>query len=123
MWSGGWIAGPLSLAIWMSVVTGIAMGAGLIVGARLGPPGRSTLVGIAAYAAVAWLIYVPIGVIGSIWQGLQDGSIADAGTAATRVPVGLAYGFVSSIYMVLLLLPLGAAWVVSFRVLGRLVRP
>jgi len=110
--------GELVLAV--SVLAAIAILAGGIVGARIGPSMTSSVLGIVAYAAVAYLLFVPVGVAWAIWEGIGDGSIADAGALVITVAGRLAYGLVSTLYVVILALPLGVAWVVAFRGLGRM---
>ena len=108
--------GELVLAV--SVLAAIAIVAGGIVGARIGPSMTSSVLGIVAYAAVAWLVFVPVGVARTVLGALGEGRM-DASDLAITLFGGLAYGLVSSLYMVILLLPLGVVWVVAFRVLGR----
>ena len=108
--------GELVLAV--SVLAAIAILAGGIVGARIGPSMTSSVLGIVAYAAVAWLVFVPVGVARTVLGALGEGRM-DASDLAITLFGGLAYGLVSSLYMVILLLPLGVVWVVAFRVLGR----
>lgn len=118
-WISGWGGTPGEFVLALSILSAVAIVAGWIVGSRVGSSTRSTMLGVVAYAATAWLIYVPVGVIGSTWQGVQDGSVADLGTVAVRTTGGLAYGLVSSIWVVILLLPFGAGWMLTYRLLQR----
>ena len=118
-WVAAWYQSIGELVIAVSVLAVIAILAGGIVGARIGPSMTSSVLGIVAYAAVAWLVFVPVGVARTVLGALGEGRIKDASDLAITLFGGLAYGLVSSLYMVILLLPLGVVWVVAFRVLGR----
>jgi len=117
-WVAAWYQSIGELVIAVSVLAVIAILAGGIVGARIGPSMTSSVLGIVAYAAVAWLVFVPVGVARTVLGALGEGRM-DASDLAITLFGGLAYGLVSSLYMVILLLPLGVVWVVAFRVLGR----
>jgi len=118
-WAAVWYQSVVGLVLIVSILATIAILAGGLVGARIGPSMTSSALGVGAYAAVAWLLFVPIGVAWAIWEGFGDGSIRDAAGLAVTVAGRLAYGLVSTLYMVFLLLPLGVSWIVAFRVLGR----
>lgn len=118
-WISGWGGTPGEFVLALSILSVVAIVAGWIVGPRVGSSTRSTLLGVVAYAMVGWLIYLPVGVVGSTWQGVRDGSIADLGSVAVRITGGLAYGLVSSIWVVILLLPFGAGWMLTYRLLRR----
>ena len=95
--------------------------AGWIVGSRIESSIRSSLLGMIAFAGAAWLTFVPFSVIQGTWQRVQDGGATDP-TAVVAAMVGLlAYAFVSSSYIVPLLVPFGAVWMVAFRLLRRAV--
>lgn len=118
-WIAGWSGTPGAFLVSLIAISVVAVVAGWVVGSRVGASIRSSMLGVVAYAAMAWLIYVPVGVIGSSWQGIQDGSLTGP-VAVVVVMFGLlAYGLVSSIYMVMLLVPLGTAWMVTLRLLQR----
>lgn len=121
VWTGisGWGGTPVEFVFALSILSAVAIVAGWVVGPRIGPSIRSTLLGVVAYTVVACLTYVPVGVAGSTWQGVQDGSLADPVAVVTRLAGGLAYGLVSSIWVVILLLPFGAGWMVTYRLLQR----
>lgn len=118
--SAGRFGTPGQSLLAMATISGAAIVAGWIVGSRLGSSIRSSLLGVVAYVVVAWLIYIPIGALGSTWQGIEDASLPDLGAAVVRVAGGLAYGLVSSSWVLILLLPFGAAWLMTFRLLRRL---
>lgn len=118
-WISGWGGTPGEFILALSILSGVAIVADWVVGSRVGSSTRSTLLGVAAYALVAWSIYVPVGVVGSTWQGLWDGSVADLGTVAVRMAGGLAYGLVSSTWVVILMLPFGAGWMLTYRLRQR----
>ena len=117
-WVAAWYQSIGELVIAVSVLAVIAILAGGIMGARIGPSVTGSVLGIVAYAAVAWLVFVPVGVARTVLGALGEGRM-DASDLAITLFGGLAYGLVSSLYMVILLLPLGVVWVVAFRVLGR----
>lgn len=107
----------------LTTISVAAVVAGRIVGSRLGGSVRSSLLGVVAYSGVAWLIFVPLGVIGSTWQRVQDGSITDPAAVVVVVAGLLAYALVSSIWVPIYLMPFGAIWMVTFRLLGRALAP
>jgi len=119
IWISGWGGTPGEFVLALSMLSIVAIVAGWIVGSRAGSSIPSTLLGVVAYALVAWLIYVPSAIIVSTWQGVRDGSIADLGSVAVRTAGGLAYGLVSSLWVVILLLPFGAGWMLTYRLLRR----
>lgn len=120
---GRWNGTPSEFLLALTAVLIVAVVAGWIVGSRIGSSIRSSLLGVIAYAGAAWLSFVPFGVIQGTWQRVQDGGATDP-TAVVAAMVGLlAYAFVSSIYIVPLLVPFGAVWMVAFRLLRRVVAP
>ena len=119
VWIAVWSQSLGDVVLIVSIVATIAILAGGVVGARIGPSKTSSALGVVAYAAVAWLSFVPVGVAWAIWEGFADGSVSDASSLIVTVIGRLAYGLVSTLYMVVLLLPLGVAWIVAFRALGR----
>jgi hypothetical protein len=110
---------PRDLLLVLVTVAVVAVLAGWIVGSLLGSSTRSTLLGVVAYAGMAWVIYVPIWVTRSMWQRAQDGSLTDPAAVLVALVGPLAYGLVSSVWAVPLFLPLGAVWMITFRSLGR----
>lgn len=114
-----WHGTPAEFLLPLVTVSIVAVATGWIVGSRLGSSIRSSLLGVVAYAAVAWLIYLPVGVIGSTWQGIGDGRISDPQGLLVAVLGPLAYGLVSSAWVVVYLAPFGAVWVATFRLLHR----
>lgn len=102
-WIAGWSGTPGAFLVSLIAISVVAVVAGWVVGSRVGASIRSSM----------------LGVIGSSWQGIQDGSLTGP-VAVVVVMFGLlAYGLVSSIYMVMLLVPLGTAWMVTLRLLQR----
>jgi len=122
-WIVAWYQSIGALVLIVSLLAVIAILAGGVVGARIGPSLTSSILGVVAYAASAWLLFVPVGVARTILEGLSADRIRDGGSLLVTAVGGLAYGLVSTLYMVVLLLPLGAAWVVTFRALGHWSRP
>lgn len=119
----GWYGtlGESFLPLTMVLIAAVA--AGWIVGPRIGSSIRSSSLGVIAYAGAAWLTFVPFAVVQGAWQRVQDGGAADP-TAVVAAMVGLlAYASVSSIYIVPLLVPFGAVWMVAFRLLRRAPAP
>jgi len=115
----GWHGTLGEVLVPLTVVLIAAVVAGWVVGSRIGSSTRSSLLGVIAHAGVAWLTFVPFGVIQGTWQRVQDGGATDPVAVVVAMVGLLAYAFVSSVYVVPLLVPFGAVWMVAFRLLGR----
>ena len=115
----GWTGSPNQFALAFLAFTLVATLAGWIVGSRLGDLVAASLIGLVAFTLTASLIYVPIGAIGSTAQSGLDGSYPDLGATLGGLIGFAAYGFVTSVYAWIFLLPLGAGWVVAFRLFQR----
>ncbi len=115
----GWGGTPIEFARATAVLMAIAIAAGWIVGGRSGHSIRIALLDCVAYAAVAWLITLPIGVIGSTLTG---GAFASPIAAVGSVGSGLLYGLASSLYVIPLLTPFGAGWSLTYHLLRRGMR-
>jgi hypothetical protein len=115
----GWGGTRIEFIRATAVLLVIAIAAGWIVGGRSGRSIRSALLDCLAYAAVAWLITLPIGVIGSTWAGVSDGTFADPIAALGSMGPLLLYGLVSSFYVIPLLTPFGAGWSLTYHLLRR----
>jgi hypothetical protein len=115
----GWSGSPTQFVVSFLALSLVAALAGWVVGSRLGVSVLSSLVGLVAYVLTASFIYVPIGAIGSTAQGGLDGSYADLGALLGGLIGFAAYGFVTSVYAWIFLIPLGVGWIVAFRLLQR----
>lgn len=115
----GWGGTPIEFVQATAILLAIAITAGWIVGGRSGHSIHSALLDCVAYAAVAWLITWPIGVIGSTWAGVSDGTFADPIAALGSMGPLLLYGLVSSFYVIPLLTPFGAGWSLTYHLLRR----
>lgn len=118
-----WYGGPRESLMPLTTILIVAVVAGWIVGSRIGSSIRSSLLGIVGYSWAAWLIFVPFGVMGSTWERVQVGSITDPAAVVAGVAGLLAYALVASIWVPIYLLPVGAIWIVTFRLLGRVSAP
>lgn len=92
---------------------------GWIVGSRVGPTIRGSVLGVFGYALMAWLLWLPISVVGSTWQGVRDGSFANPVEVILAIVFQLAYAALLSIVLWIVALPLGVFWMVTFRLLRR----
>lgn len=117
----GWGNSPSQLGIATAQIALGAVVAGWIVGGRVGRSLRSYIFGLVAYGLVGRLVLLPIDVVGSSWQDLQAGRVADLAGVVVSAGGYLAYGLVSSIYVSVYLLPFGAGWMATFILLRRLV--
>ncbi len=124
IWIGisGWGGTPFEFVQGLAIIAAIAVVAGLIVGGRSGRSVRSLLLDAVAYPAVAWAFVLPIGVVGSTWTRVIDGSLSDPAGVVTSMFFLLLYGAVSAIYLIPLLTPFGAGWAVTYRALRRGMR-
>jgi hypothetical protein len=107
----------------LAVILIVTVVPGWVVGSRVGPTFRGSVLGVVAYAAVAWLLWIPIGVIGSTWQGVKDGSFANPLDVVLAMVFQLAYAALLSIFLWMVALLPGVIWIVVFRTLGRVVGP
>lgn len=119
----GWYGTPGEFLLPLTMILIVAVVAGSVVGSRIGSSTRSSLLGVIAYAGAAWLTFVPFGVIQGTWQRVQDGGATDPAVVVAAMVGLLAYAFVSSIYVVPLLVPFGGVWMVAFRLLRRVAAP
>jgi hypothetical protein len=114
-----WDGTPVEFVQGLAIIAAIALVAGWIVGGRSGRSFRSMLLDTVAYPAVAWLIVLPIGVVGSTWTGVLDGSLGDPAEVFTSMFFLLLYGAVSAIYVIPLLTPFGAGWALTYYLMRR----
>ncbi len=77
------------------------------------------VLGLVSYGFVGWLILVPLNVVGSTVADLQDGRISGVLEIVVAAVGYAVYSLPTGIYAVLFLLPFGAAWIVTFVLLGR----
>ncbi len=117
----GWSGDSNQLVVAIFLLGAVAVAAGAIVGPRIGPGLRASLVGVIAYALVGWCIYVPVGVIGSTVQGIADGTFRDITALVGSVVGYLAYALVTSLYVWIFLVPFGIGWILTVRILERSV--
>jgi hypothetical protein len=115
----GWGGTPIQFAQSMAVISVIAIVAGWIVGGRSDRSIRSVILDTVGFAVVAWLLVLPIGVVGSTWTGVVDGSLGDPAAVVISTFFLLLYGAVSGIYLIPFLTPLGAGWSLTYYLLRR----
>ncbi len=113
----GWSGDASQLAVAIFLLGAVAVAAGVIVGPRLGAGIRASLVGVIAYALVAWSIYVPVGVIASTVGGIADGTLQGVAAIVGSVVGYLAYALVTSLYVWIFLVPFGIGWILTVRIL------
>jgi hypothetical protein len=114
-WGG--VTGAFVLA-----ATQIALGAvvaGWIVGGRMGRSMLGHVVGLVAYGFVAYLVLLPLNVVGSTLGDVQSGRLSDLGGVVLAAGGYLLYGAVAGLYATVYLLPFGAGWIVTFFLLRR----
>jgi hypothetical protein len=99
----GWGGTAADLIRALAVIGSIAVVAGWIVGSRSSGSVRHAVVGVVAYPAVAWFVMLPI-------SALSTGAW------------GVAYGLVSSLYVIPLLTPFGIGWSLTYYALRRATR-
>ncbi len=75
-----------------------------------------------AYPVVAWLLVLPVGVIGSTLTGVVDGSLSDPAAVVTSMFFMLLYGAASALYVIPFLTPFGAGWALTYYLLRRGMR-
>jgi hypothetical protein len=117
--SGPWVLEDA--VVGLAVILIVTVVPGWVVGSRVGPSLRSSVLGVLGYAALAWLLWVPISVVGSTWQGIRDGSFANPVEVVLMIVFQLAYAALLSIFLWMLGIAPALAWMITFRVLGRLV--
>ncbi len=117
----GWSGSPVEFAIAVTWILVLAIGAGLLVGPRIGPSCMSGVIGAAAYGFTASAIWIPIAAVASTLGSRADVRDASVGPGAFIVSlIGfLAYGALSLTYIWILLLPFGVGWIITFRLLER----
>jgi hypothetical protein len=120
-WIGisGWGGTPVEL-VRGSVLIGLAaVVAGWIIGARVGRSLASELVGLVAYVPVAYLVLLPVNVLGAALEDVSAGRSSNALELVIAAATYALYGLVSAIYVSVFLLPFGAGWIATFLVIRR----
>ena len=115
----GWGGTPIEL---VRGVAGIGLGAvaaGWVVGARVGRSMVGRLVGFVAYGLVAYLLLLPLNVVGATWEDVAAGRTSGAVELVVAATLYLLYGLVSGIWVAVYLLPFGAGWLVTFLIVRR----
>jgi hypothetical protein len=115
----GWGGTAIEFVQGLAIIAGIALVAGWIVGGRSGRSIRSVLLDTIAYPVVAWLLVLPVGVIGSTWTGVIDGSLNDPAAVVISMLFMLLYEAASALYLIPFLTPFGAGWAVTYYILRR----
>ena len=115
----GWSGTVGGLVVALTQITLGAVAAGWIVGGRIGGSFRGRVLGFVAYAFVAWLVLLPLNVVGSAWEDVQSGRTSDLGEVVLSTGGYLLYGTVLGIYALVFLLPFGAGWIVTFTLIRR----
>ena len=115
----GWSGTATGFALAMAGIALSAAVAGWIVGGRVGRSLVGYILGIVAFTPVGYLVLLPLAVIGSSWESIQAGGLANALDLVGAVAAYLVYGVVSAVYVSLFLLPFSAAWMVTFLLMRR----
>ena len=115
----GWGGTTIEFVQGLAIIAAIALVAGWVVGGRSGRSVRSVLLDTIAYPVVAWLLVLPVGVIGSTWTGVVDGSLSEPAAVVTSMFFMLLYWAASALYLIPFLIPFGAGWAVTYYVLRR----
>ena len=68
---------------------------------------------------VAYLVLLPLNVVGATWEDVVAGRTSGALELVAAAILYLLYGLVSAIYVSVFLLPFGAGWMVTFLILRR----
>jgi hypothetical protein len=96
-----------------------AIVAGWIVGGILGRSVARHLLAVVAYGSVAYLVLLPLNVLGATWADVQSGRASDLTAIVVAASGYLLYGVATAMYVTVFLLPFGAAWVATFVLLRR----
>lgn len=115
----GWGGSASQFVLAGAEITLGAVVAGWIVGGRMGRSIPGHLLGLVAYGFVAWLVLLPLSVVGSTWEDVRSGRVSDLAGVVLAAGGYLLYGAVSGIYALIFLLPFGAGWIVTFLILRR----
>ena len=76
-------------------------------------------IGLVAYGLVAYLLLLPLNVVGATWEDVAAGRTSGAIELVVAAGLYLLYGLVSGIWVAVFLLPFGAGWMVTFLILRR----
>jgi hypothetical protein len=115
----GWGGTPIELVRGLAGIGLGAAAAGWIVGAHVGRSVPRRLIGLVAYGLVAYLVLLPLNVLGAIWEDVAAGRTSSAVDLVAAGALYLLYGLVSGIWVSVFLLPFGAGWFVTFILLRR----
>ena len=121
--NAGWgSSGGAFLLATLEIALG-AVVAGWVVGGRVGRSLPRHILGLVAYGFVGALVLLPLNVAGSTLGDVRAGRVSGVLEVVEAMAGYLVYGLVSAAYIAVFLLPFGAAWMVTFvllrRVLGR----
>ena len=115
----GWGGRPLDLVRSFALVTIAAIVAGWIIGRR-GPGSiAGRVISAVAYGPIAYLVLVPLNVLGAMSEDIQAGRVSTALDALAAAGAYLLYGVVTAVYVGLYLIPFGAGWMATFFLLRR----
>lgn len=114
-----WGGTTLELVRGMVLIGLAAIVAGWIIGARLGRSITSALVGLIAYAPVAYLVLLPLNLLGATLEDVSAGRSSNALELVVAATFHLIYGLVTGLYVSIFLLPFGVGWIVTFLILRR----
>ena len=117
----GWGGSAIELARGIAGVGVGAVLAGWIVGARVGGSIAAWIVGLVAYGFVAYVVLLPLNILGAIWEDVSAGRTSNAIELVASASLYLLYGLVSAIWVSVYLLPFGAGWMVTFLLLRRVL--
>ena len=115
----GWGGTPIELIRGLAGIGLAAAAAGWIVGSRVGRSVAGRLIGLIAYGLVAYLLLLPLNVLGGTWEDFAAGRTSSAVELVGAAGLYLLYGLVSGIWVCAFLLPFGAGWMVTFVLLRR----